>query len=118
VVHSDLIHQNVLVEAGAISAVFDWGCALYGDFLYDLAWFTFFSPWHPELRGIDLRSAALAHYASTGLEVPDFEARLRCYEVHIGLAAQAYNTFTDRWQELERSGRRTLDCAVGARTIL
>ena len=40
-------------------------------------------------------------------------ARLRCYELHIGLDAQAYNAFTQRWDELERSGERTLQVAQG-----
>jgi hygromycin-B 4-O-kinase len=112
VIHSDLIHRNVLVHDDRITAVFDWGCAMYGDFLYDLAWLTFWSPWHPELRDIDLRSRALAHYDAIGLAVPDFERRMRCCELHIGLAAQAYNAFTDRWDELVSSGRRTLACGA------
>jgi hypothetical protein len=33
--------------------------------------------------------------------------RVRCCELHIGLDAQAYNAFTRRWGELERSGART-----------
>lgn len=117
VIHSDLIHQNVLVLNDRISAIFDWGCAMYGDFLYDLAWLTFWSPWHPELRHIELRGLARAHYREIGLEVPDFEARMRCCELHIGLAAQAYNAFTERWEELEQSGRRTLECAAGLREL-
>ena len=111
-IHSDLIHRNVLVHDDRITAVLDWGCAMYGDFLYDLAWLTFWSPWHPELRDIDLRSRALAHYDAIGLAVPDFERRMRCCELHIGLAAQAYNAFTGRWDELVSSGRRTLTCGA------
>ena len=50
-VHCDLINRNVLVLVGddRISAVFDWGCSLYGDHLYDLAWFEFWAPWLPQL---------------------------------------------------------------------
>jgi hygromycin-B 4-O-kinase len=43
-IHSDLLHYNVLVAGDQISAVFDWGCALYGDLLYDVAWLTFWAP--------------------------------------------------------------------------
>ena len=32
--------------------------------------------------------------------------------VYIGLDAQAYNAFTRRWHELERSGARTLEVAT------
>jgi thiamine kinase-like enzyme len=37
-VHSDLLHYNVLVAADRVTAVLDWGSSLYGDFLFDLAW--------------------------------------------------------------------------------
>ena len=48
-IHSDLLNYNVLVADGRISAVIDWGCAMYGDFLYDLAWFEFWAPWYAGL---------------------------------------------------------------------
>lgn len=46
-VHADLLHGNVLVDDHQISGVFDWQCSVFGDHLYDLAWFEFFAPWHP-----------------------------------------------------------------------
>ena len=110
-IHSDLLNFNVLVEDGRISAVIDWGCAMYGDFLYDLAWFEFWSPWYPAWRGIDFRGEAARHYASVGLAVPRFEERLTCCQIHIGLAAQAYNAFKERWDALEETARRTLEVA-------
>jgi hygromycin-B 4-O-kinase len=110
-IHSDLLNFNVLVEGGRISAVIDWGCAMYGDFLYDLAWFAFWAPWYAAWRGIDFRFEAARHYASVGLAVPRFEERLTCCQIHIGLAAQAYNAFKERWDALEETGRRTLEVA-------
>jgi hygromycin-B 4-O-kinase len=110
-IHSDLLNYNVLVEGGRISAVIDWGCAMYGDFLYDLAWFAFWSPWYAAWRGIDFRSEAARHYASIGLTVPRFEERLTSCQIHIGLAAQAYNAFKERWDALEETARRTLEVA-------
>ncbi len=111
-IHSDLLHRNVLVSGNRISAVIDWGCSMYGDFLYDLAWFCFWAPWFPAWRGIDFRREAVRHYESAGLDVPHFDQRLRCYQVHIGLDAQAYNAFTGRWDELDASARRTLEIAT------
>ncbi|MBW3633699.1 MAG: phosphotransferase [Chloroflexi bacterium] len=110
-IHSDLLNFNVLVANGRISAVIDWGCAMYGDFLYDLAWFLFWSPWYPAWRGIDFQGEAARHFASIGLDVPHFEERLTCYQIHIGLAAQAYNAFKERWDVLEETARRTLEVA-------
>jgi hygromycin-B 4-O-kinase len=108
-IHSDLLNYNVLVEDGRISAVIDWGCAMYGDFLYDLAWFEFWSPWYPAWREIDFRSEAARHFSSIGLTVPRFEERLICCQIHIGLAAQAYNAFKERWDALRKTARRTLE---------
>jgi hygromycin-B 4-O-kinase len=113
-IHSDLLNFNVLVEYARISAVIDWGCAMYGDFLYDLAWFEFWSPWYPAWRGINFRQEAARHYAAIGLIVPRFEERLNCCQIHIGLAAQAYNAFMERWDALEETAQRTLDVARAA----
>jgi hygromycin-B 4-O-kinase len=52
-IHSDLLHYNLLIANNEITAVLDWGNSLYGDFLYELAWFTFWSSWHPAMAGID-----------------------------------------------------------------
>ena len=95
VLHLDLINRNVLVtdDCTRLEAVFDWGCLAYGDFLYDIAWFTFWAPWHPGLAATDMRAAALDHYAATGVDVENFDARIRCYELHIGVHHLAYNSF-------------------------
>src|SRR5690606_29808327 len=60
-IHSDLLHYNVLVVADRITAVLDWGCGMYGDFLYDLAWFCFWSPWFAAWDAIDFRQEAARH---------------------------------------------------------
>lgn len=112
-IHSDLLHFNVLVAGDRISAVFDWGNSLYGDFLYDPAWFAFWSPWYPAWRGIDFREEAARHYAAIGLEVPHFDERFRCCQVHIGLDGQRYQAFVGDWDHLETTARRTLALARG-----
>ena len=55
-VHSDLVHQNVLVsdDWSRVTAVFSWKCSVRGDFLFDVAWCTFWSAWHPGIAAIDL----------------------------------------------------------------
>ena len=112
-VHGDLLNRNVLVADGRVTAVVDWGCAMYGDFLYDLAWLLYWQPWYPAWWDIDLRAAAECHYAEIGLDVPRFDERVRCYLVHIGLVAQAYNAFKgeERLADLEATARRTLAVA-------
>lgn len=112
-IHSDLLHWNVLVEGDRITGVLDWGCGLYGDFLYDLAWLCFWQPWYPAWQRIDFKQAAVRHHADIGLEVPRFEDRLRCCQIHIGLAGQAYQAWIDDRDNLRETARRTLEIAVG-----
>ena len=110
-IHSDLLHYNVLVEGDRISGVLDWGCAMTGDFLYDLAWFSFWQPWYPAWQRIDFVQEARRHYAAIGLAVPAFEQRLRCCQLHIGLAGMAYQAYAGDWVNLEGTARRTMDLA-------
>jgi len=110
-IHSDLLHYNVLVEADRITGVLDWGCGMYGDFLYDLAWLCFWQPWYPAWWRIDFHEEAVRHYASIGLDVPRFEERLRCCQIHIGLAGQAYMAYAGDWANLEDTAQRTLHAA-------
>jgi hygromycin-B 4-O-kinase len=111
-IHSDLLHYNVLVEAGRVSGVLDWGCGMYGDWLYDLAWLCFWQPWYPAWRRIDFRAEAARHYAAIGLDVPLFDERLRCCQIHIGLASQAYQAYAGDWADL----RDTVRCTLGVAT--
>ena len=111
-IHSDLLHYNVLVEDDRVTGVLDWGCAMYGDFLYDLAWLCFWQPWYPRWRRIDFRAEAVRHYAAIGLDVPNFEERLRCCQIHIGLAGQAYQAYAGDWSNLQATARHTLDVAT------
>lgn len=115
-IHSDLLHDNVLVSGSRINAVLDWGCSMYGDFLYDIAWFSFWSPWYPAWRDIDFVSEAARHYESIGLETPQLEERVRCYELHIGLSGQAYCAFAGHWADLDWTARRTLAVAEETRS--
>jgi hygromycin-B 4-O-kinase len=109
VIHRDLLNRNVLVseDGSRVTAVFDWGCSLAGDFLYEVAWLTFWSPWYPPLEAVGVRGLFLEHYRSVGLEVPDFEPRLACYEVQIGLEHIGYSAFTGREGDLRDVALRT-----------
>jgi hygromycin-B 4-O-kinase len=101
VLHLDLINRNVLVadDRTHLEAVFDWGCLAYGDFLYDVAWLTFWAPWHAGFTATDIRGAVLDHYASASFVVENFNERIRCYELHIGVHHLAYNTFVPGREE-------------------
>jgi hygromycin-B 4-O-kinase len=112
-IHSDLFNRNVLVDDDRITAVFDWGSSMYGDFLLDLAWIRFWAPWTPAFRAIDFRQAAVDHYAAIGLEVPQFDDRLRACELWIGLDGMAYQAVKGRWDDLAWTATRTLGIVHG-----
>ena len=110
-IHSDIVGDNVRVLGDEVTAAVDWGNAMYGDFLYDLARIDFWQPWYPQMGGVDVLGQAEEYFWSAGVAVHGFNDRVRCCGVHIGLDAQAYNAFTRRWRELDRSGARTLEIA-------
>ena len=105
-IHSDLLYFNVLVSSDRVTAVLDWGSSLYGDFLWDLAWLTLWQPWYTAWAAIDIRAMAQEHFAQIGLDVPDFEQRMRCYELAIGLDGITYQAFTGRLNDLAWTTRR------------
>ena len=85
---------------------------MYGDFLYDLAWLCFWQPWYPAWQRLDFPEEATRHYAAIGLDVPHFEERLRCCQIHIGLAGQAYMAYAGNWTDLPETAQRTLNIAT------
>jgi hygromycin-B 4-O-kinase len=91
--HCDLINRNVLVGDGKVTAVFDWGCSLYGDHLYDLAWFEFWAPWFPQLDIRLLRSELERRWREVGYAPENKTARLLACYLHIGLDHLAYNAY-------------------------
>ena len=93
-IHADLINRNVLVTNGQLTGVFDWGCATYGDHLYDLALFMFWSPWHPQLDLGLLRAELERRWKLAGYVPEHLDDRLRVCALHIGLDHLAYNAYT------------------------
>jgi hygromycin-B 4-O-kinase len=108
-VHNDLLNRNAYAAGGQVTSLFDWGCSIYGDFVYELATFVFWSPWHAAIERSDMLSAALDHYGDMGLEVANFDARLRCSALHIGLVHLAYNAFLGDFETLRMTETRMLD---------
>ena len=108
-IHADLLHFNLLIANSQISSVLDWGSAKYGDFLYELAWFSFWTPWFPSMAGIDFRREALRRFADNHIETPYFEERMRCYEIHIGLDSLAYSSFRENWEFAKEVSKYMVD---------
>jgi hygromycin-B 4-O-kinase len=106
VIHGDLANRNVLALGADITAVIDWGNSLYGDYLYDAAWLTYWWRWYPQWQSIDIRAEMSCHWKQTGALPADLEHRLHAYLVHIGLDAMSYNAFTGRWDALARNAKQ------------
>jgi hygromycin-B 4-O-kinase len=105
-VHNDLLNRNALATGGRVTSVFDWGCSIYGDFVYELATIVFWSPWYQTIEQSNMTDRALDHYGDMGLDVPNFADRLRCCALHIGLVHIAYNAFLGDFDTLRRTDRR------------
>lgn len=107
-IHSDLLYHNAFVSGPRVSALIDWQCALYGDHLFELAWFTFWAPWHPGIAAAGLRDRALERWQGAGVDLAGADLRLRCYEVRIGVSHLIYNAWRRDAVNLEATARRTL----------
>ena len=111
IIHGDLLNRNVLVADSKITAVIDWGNALYGDWLYDAAWLIFWWPWFPPWRDIDITAELETHWERGGGLPPGLHQRLRACLLHIGLDAMAYNAYRgpERLDDLARTARQVTE---------
>jgi len=98
--HCDLTNRNVVVDGGQITGVFDWGCSVYGDHLYDLAQLEFWASWYPKLNVQYLRSAIEQQWADVGYTPENVDARLIACYLHIGLEHLAYHAHLGDWATL------------------
>jgi hygromycin-B 4-O-kinase len=91
VIHSDLLYQNLLVHDHQISAVLDWGCAMIGDPVYDLAIFAFFEPWYPAFTEVGLiermRQSYLEQSPNNRL---NYDKRMLACQIHLTLGNIAF----------------------------
>ena len=114
VVHRDLLNRNVLVDDKCqVTAVYDWGCSLFGDYLFDVAWFTFWAPWMEGVGQLNMGELVRSHHQDIGVDVTNFDARLRCYELQIGAEHLAYQTVMNDPEERVKVAQRLSDVLGG-----
>ncbi len=108
-IHGDLLHQNVLVSEAAdeVTAVFSWKCSTWGDFLYDVAWLTFWGPWHPGIEAVDVWNRTLTGGLSPE-DLHDAARRHHCYELHIGAQHLAWCSWTGDATSLAEVAEQTV----------
>lgn len=107
-IHSDLLNFNLLIDGDSISGVVDWGSAKYGDFLYDTAWFVFYTPWYESMMGIDFTKEVQDYFTAKGENIPQFSERLLACQLHIGLESIAYNSYKKDWQNAVDAAKRAM----------
>lgn len=79
-IHGDFGSNNLLVGAApAFTGVIDWDCAAYGDFLYDVATAYFWRTW------LMCMAETAAYWGKTFCGLPNYDKRIRCYALSIGL---------------------------------
>jgi aminoglycoside phosphotransferase (APT) family kinase protein len=102
-IHGDLLHQNVLVsdDASQATAIFSWKCSALGDFLFDVAWCTFWSDWHPGIAAADIWNRTLAASDVTKADLLDASIRHHCYELQIGASHLGWHAWTGEQKQLE-----------------
>ncbi|WP_179281288.1 phosphotransferase family protein [Paenibacillus sp. XY044] len=103
IAHCDLLNRNVLVDRGGLTGIIDWGNAIYGDPLYDIAWLLYWWSWYPQWQEIDLQTILDRHWERQGGLPPQMEERLRCCLLHIGLDHIAYCAFRQRTEDMQRN---------------
>ena len=116
VIHRDWVNRNVLVTDANITSVFDWGCSMYGDHLYDVAWLTLCAPWTSGFDRQATRRVTREHYVAEGIDPDDFDRRVECYELHIALGALTYQAFLGDRGTTQWLARQIVDPAERDRT--
>lgn len=89
-IHEDTLNYNVVVRNNRISGIFDWGTAMWGDAVYDLAWFRFWNPWYPQWSELNIPDYLEREVGIIGNRQ---EERMQCCLIHIGLMHIRYNAF-------------------------
>ena len=89
-VHADLLLNHLVDENDRVTAVFDWGNALAGDPLYDIAWILYCIPWFPAIDRRHVLALARRHFPDD-----DVDRLLPLYELHIGVASLQYQAFAE-----------------------
>lgn len=107
-VHGDLLNRNVLLSLNAshVNAVFSWKCSVRGDFMFDVAWCTFWGPWHSGIDALDLWGRTFAASSLAPSALGDAALRHHCYELQIGASHLGWHAWTRDAPELAHVARR------------
>lgn len=102
-VHGDFGFDNLIIDDDKIAGILDWAESKYGDFLYDVAWLDFWS------NDIKYAQAFKNYYVMHEIEIPNFDERVECYRLHVGLSGLILAAYLDNKQDYEKITRRLQD---------
>lgn len=101
-VHGGYGYNNVLAQESHVTAVLDWIDAMYGDFVYDIAYLHQWPPYE-----IDFSKLLYQYYTEKGVSIPNYRERLMCYQFYIGLDGMRFFAKTNN-QEAYQAVCQTL----------
>lgn len=87
-VHGDYGSDNILSDGEKITGVIDWGGSKYGDFIYDVAWLSFWS------HNLDYQESYLEYSKKKMTPLKNFNERLLCYKIFIGLRSMSFFAYS------------------------
>jgi aminoglycoside phosphotransferase (APT) family kinase protein len=109
-VHGDLLHGNVLLSetCDQVEAVLSWKCSVRGDFLFDAAWCSFWSSFHPGIAAADPLPLLIddPNVRAEPDALVDAAERHHCYQLHIGYTHLGWNLWTGDRDALTATARR------------
>jgi hygromycin-B 4-O-kinase len=102
-IHNDFHFANVLADGHHITGVIDWGNALYGDPLHEIAQLAWWSSW----PGWWYDNGAALLRQRYG-DAPHYDERIACYTCHVALDELRYNARIGNRTQYERVRDRIL----------
>lgn len=92
-VHGDYSSDNIITTPTTVTAILDWETAMYGDYLYDVAWMQFFS------KGINYEQAFLEYHHATS--ILHFTERVLCYQLYIGMSSLSFYAYSGQREKYD-----------------
>ncbi|MEN9649391.1 MAG: hypothetical protein RL094_358 [Candidatus Parcubacteria bacterium] len=96
-VHGDYGFNNMLSDGKDITGVIDWESSMYADFLYDVAWLSFWS------KSVDYQTLYLEHLQKKGKTIEHFNERILCYKLFIGLSSLSFYAYSSQKEKYEKT---------------
>ncbi|MDQ5957994.1 MAG: hypothetical protein QG665_335 [Patescibacteria group bacterium] len=96
-VHGDYGFNNVLSDGNKVTGVIDWEGSIYGDFLFDIAWLSFWS------YDLDYQNLYLEYSKNKGVEIQNFDERMLCYKLHIGLGSCSFFAYSGQEEKYKKA---------------